>query len=102
MARIMWLQFRVALAINLQYRVAGLIWLIGAVLNPVIMLVVWNAVAVVQGGSVGGYTPQDFAAYYLVQMVVNQLTFTWIMWEYEYFIREGTLARRLLRPLHPI
>lgn len=102
MARIMWLQFRTSLAINLQYRVAGLIWLIGAVLQPVIYLVVWNAVATVQGGSVGGFTAQDFAAYFLVQMVVNQLTFTWIMWEYEYFIREGTLARRLLRPLHPV
>ncbi len=102
MRNILWVQFKTSLAVNLQYRAANLIWLLGAVLEPLIYLVVWDTVANVQGGSVGGYTRSDFAAYFLAQMVVGRLTFTWIMWEYEYFIRDGTLARRLMRPLHPI
>jgi len=30
------------------------------------------------------------------------MTFTWIMWEYDYRIREGLLSPVLLRPVHPI
>jgi ABC-2 type transport system permease protein len=35
-------------------------------------------------------------------MLVNQVTYTWIMYEYEYRIREGLLSPALLRPVHPI
>jgi ABC-2 type transport system permease protein len=101
MLHALWVQLKTSSAVNLQYRAANLIWLIGAVLEPIIYLVVWDTVARVQGGSVGGFTSSDFAAYFLALMIVDRLTFTWIMWEYEFFIREGTLARRLLRPLHP-
>ena len=101
MLHALWVQLKTSSAVNLQYRAANLIWLIGAVLEPVIYLIVWDTVAQVQGGSVGSYFSSDFAAYFLALMVVDRLTFTWIMWEYEFFIREGTLARRLLRPLHP-
>lgn len=95
-------QFRVSLAVQFQYRASMFIWLIGAILQPVIFLSVWNAVAGVQGGSVGGYTAADFAAYFIVLMLVDQWTFSWIMWEYEYQIRDGTLARKLMRPVHPV
>ncbi len=101
MLHALWVQLKTSSAINLQYRAANLIWLIGAVLEPVIYLIVWDTVAQVQGGEVGGFTGSDFAAYYLALMVVDRVTFTWIMWEYEFMIREGILARRLLRPLHP-
>lgn len=94
--------FRTTLAVQFQYRASLVIWLIGTVLEPVILLVVWTTVAREQGGSVNGMSAGDFAAYFIVGMVVNQLTFAWIMWEYEYYIREGTLSAWLLRPLHPI
>ena len=35
-------------------------------------------------------------------MLVNHVTFTWIMWEYDYRVRQGTLSFALLRPVHPI
>ncbi len=94
--------FRTEIALEIQYRAAVAIWLIGAVLEPLIYLVVWNTVAAAQGGAVEGFTTGDFAAYFIVGMVVNQLTFTWIMWEYDYYIREGVLSSWLLRPVHPI
>src|SRR3990172_1765726 len=95
-------QFRTSLATMIQYRASLVIWLLGQVLEPVIYLIVWSNVSVAGGGSVGGYTTGDFAAYFIVLMVVNHLTFTWIMWEYEYRVREGTLSAALLRPVHPI
>ena len=53
------------------------IWLIGMIIEPVMYLVVWQTVASGEGGSVGGYTMGDFAAYYITLMVVTHLTFTW-------------------------
>lgn len=95
-------QLRTQLAVQLQYRVAMLIWLIGMVVQPVVYLVVWSTVAEHQGGEVGGFTANEFAAYYILYMIVNHATFTWIMWNYEYYVRDGTLAGLLLRPIHPI
>lgn len=93
---------KIWLAIHLQYRVELLIWLMERVLTPVIYLVVWVTVARSQGGTVSGYTAGDFAAYYLAVMLVNNLTYTWVMWDYDYRIRNGTLSPLLLRPVHPI
>jgi ABC-2 type transport system permease protein len=95
-------QFRISLATMFQYRASLVIWLISQVLDPVIYLIVWSTVAVASGGNVNGYTTGDFAAYFIVLTIVNHLTYTWIMWEYEYRVREGTLSEALLRPVHPI
>lgn len=95
-------QYQTELAVNVQYRASTAIWLLGGILEPIIYMVVWTTVANAQGGDVQGITAGDFAAYYIVGMVVQQLIFSWIMWEYEYMIRDGTYAARLMRPIHPI
>jgi ABC-2 type transport system permease protein len=95
-------QFKTTFASMLQYRASLFIWMISAVLEPLIYLIVWSTVSVSRGGSVGDYTAGQFAAYFIVFMLVNQVTYTWIMYEYEYRIREGLLSSALLRPVHPI
>ncbi len=95
-------QFKTTFASFVQYRAALVIWLIGHVLEPLIYLVVWSTVSRSSGGDVGGFTAADFAAYFIVLMIVNHLTYTWIMYEYEYRVRQGTLSFDLLRPVHPI
>ena len=95
-------QFRTSFASMLQYRASLVIWLIGHVLEPLIYLVVWSAVSRSSGGSVGGYDTAEFAAYFIVLMLVNHVTYTWIMYEYEYRVRHGSLSFALLRPVHPI
>jgi ABC-2 type transport system permease protein len=95
-------QFRTTMTIQLQYRVALVIWLIGLVLQPVIYLVVWSTVASSSGGDVGGYTRSDFAAYFIVLMVVNHLTFSWVIYGMDERIRRGSFSPLLLRPVHPI
>jgi len=94
--------FQVYIAVQLQYRAALAIWLIGMVLEPVIYLVVWATVARSSGGQVAGYTGGDFAAYFIAMMLVNHLTFSWIMHDFEFRIRKGEFSPRLLRPIHPI
>ncbi|HEX6508045.1 MAG TPA: ABC-2 family transporter protein [Chloroflexota bacterium] len=95
-------QLRTTIAIQLQYRAELAIWLIGLVLQPVIYLIVWSTVAGASGGSVGGYTRSDFAAYFIVLMLVNHLTFTWVIYGMDARIRQGTFSPMLLRPVHPI
>jgi ABC-2 type transport system permease protein len=94
--------FRAYAALQLQYRVALVIWLLGMIVEPLMYLVVWKAVAEAGGGQVGGYSGQDFAAYFLVMMLVNHATFSWIMHEFEWRIRHGEFSPKLLRPMHPI
>lgn len=93
---------RIALLEQLQYRASGAIWMIGSVLEPVVFLVVWSTVAQAQGGSVAGFAPNDFAAYYVVLLIVNHLTFTWVMHDFQFRIQFGQLSFALLRPVHPI
>ncbi len=95
-------RFKIALAVQFQYRASLVIWLTWTIMESVIYLVVWSTVARSSGGQVGSYDSAAFAAYFLVTMVVNQLTFTWIMHEFEYRIRQGQLSPLLLKPLHPI
>ncbi len=95
-------QFKTTIAGQLQDRGALVIWLLGLVLEPTIYLVVWSTVARSQGGEVDGFTAGDFAAYFLAVMMINHATFTWIMWEFEYRVRQGQLSPLLLRPVHPI
>lgn len=95
-------QFKTTLASMFQYRASLVIWTIGQVLVPLVYLIVWSTVSKSSGGQVGGYTTGFFASYFIVLMLVNQFTYTWIMYEYEYRVREGLLSFALLRPVHPI
>ena len=103
LARLYAQQFKTTFASMVQYRASLFIWMISQVLEPLVYLVVWSTVSNgSSSGSVGGYTAQGFAAYYLTLMLVNQATYTWIMYEYEYRIRQGYLSFALLKPVHPI
>ncbi len=95
-------QFRTTVVMMLQYRAMLFIWMTGHVVEPLVYLVVWSAVSNTSGGSVGTYTAQGFAAYFIATMIVDQLTYSWIMWEFDYRVREGTLSFLLLKPVHPI
>lgn len=86
---------------NLQYRVANYFYMIGMLAEPIIYLIVWSTVARQQGGSVGGFTPGAFAAYYIVWTLVRQMNIALTPAAWEWRIREGQLSGWLLRPLHP-
>ena len=95
-------QFKTTFASMVQYRASLFIWMIAQVLEPLVYLIVWSTVSNSSGGSVGGYTAQGFAGYYLALMLINQVTYTWVMYEYEYRVRQGGLSFALLKPVHPI
>jgi len=100
--RYYWAALRQDLLIQMQYRTSMAIWMLSLIMEPLIFLMVWQAVARTQGGVAGNYTIGTFAAYFMLVMVVNHVTFTWIMYSISFEIREGHLAARLMHPLHPI
>lgn len=95
-------QFRTTIAVQFQYRAALIIWLIETILEPMIYMIVWSTVARSGTGQIADFAPADFAAYYILFMLVNHITFTWIMFEFEWRVRQGVLSGLLLRPVHPI
>lgn len=100
-------QFWASLAWQFQYRAAMVIWVLFTVLQPVMLLSVWSAVARTGGapggdGRVGGYAPADFAGYFLLSMWVFHLTFNGALAFFDGRVRRGEFSTRLLQPLHPI
>ncbi len=90
---------RVGLAEAVAYRAEFLVWLLSTNM-PLVMLALWTAVA--RDAPVGRFGQRDFVAYFLAALVVRLMTGAWVIWELNFEIRQGTLAFRLLRPLHPL
>jgi ABC-2 type transport system permease protein len=90
---------RIGLAESIAYRAEMLVWLLSTNM-PLVMLALWSAVA--REAPVGRFGQKDFVAYYLAALVVRLLTGAWVVWELTFEIRQGTLAYRLLRPIHPL
>ncbi len=93
---------KVSIIEGFQYRVANYFYMIGMIAEPVIYLVVWSTVARAQGGQIGGYTPGELAAYYIVWTLVRNMNIVLTPYAWERRIRQGQLAGELLRPVHPL
>jgi ABC-2 type transport system permease protein len=84
-----------------QYRANLMMYLLYWLVSPIVYLAVWTTVANSQG-SVKGLTANDFVTYYLVLLIVDQLTSDITIHIFAYKIQDGTLSAELLRPIHPI
>lgn len=83
----------------LAYRGQLLIWVITGAL-PLVMLLVWRSLA--GDGVIGGFSGDDFVAYFVGALMIRQLTGVWIIWDLEQDIRLGELSAHLLRPAPPL
>jgi len=93
---------KVSIQEQFQYRAANYFYMIGMIAEPVIYLVVWSTVAESHGGSVEGFTPQAFAAYYIVWTLVRNMNIVFTPYGWEDRIQRGELSMSLLRPIHPL
>jgi len=90
---------RIGISEALAYRAEMLVW-IAATTMPLVMLALWHAVA--RTAPIGRFGGDQVVAYFLAMFVVRQLTGSWVVWLMNMEIRDGTLALRLLRPVHPL
>lgn len=86
-----------------QYRANLLMYLLYWLVSPVIYMSVWITIAKSSAqGAVSGLTANDFVTYYMVLLIVDQLTSEITIHILAYKIQDGTLSGDLLRPIHPI
>lgn len=97
-----WTNMKIAIAVQLQYRVSQYFYMIGMIAEPVIYLVVWSTIARSHGGAVRGYTAGTFAAYYIVWTLVRNMNIVFTPRGFEWRIQSGEFSASLLRPVHPI
>jgi ABC-2 type transport system permease protein len=84
----------------LQYRSFFFILAFGWMIPPLIYLLVWSTAAGEQG--IAGLTRGNIVAYYLVLILVNQITYAQTNWTVGDLIRYGQMNRILLRPIPPV
>ena len=82
-----------------QYRSFFFILAFGWMIQPLIYLVVWTTAA--GGKTIGGMDRGEFVAYYLVLILVNQITYSQANWTVGDLVRYGQMNRLLIRPLSP-
>jgi ABC-2 type transport system permease protein len=90
---------RIGFADAVAYRAEMVVWLLSTNMALVMMAL---TTAVARSAPVGRFGQRDFVVYYLATLVVRLLTGAWVVWEANMEIRQGTLAFRLLRPIHPL
>jgi len=90
---------RVGFADALAYRAEFLVWVL-AYTMPIIMLSLWTAVA--REAPIGRFGEREFQAYFMATLVVRLSTGSWVVWDINMEVRQGTLQKRLLRPIHPL
>jgi len=84
----------------MQYRSFFFILAFGWMIPPLIYMLVWSGAA--GADSLGGLTAREFNAYYLILILVNQLTYSQTNWTVGDVIRMGSINHWLLRPMPPL
>lgn len=81
-----------------EYRAEMFLWVLAGSL-PLILMGVWGEVS--KGGA---FTlgQGEFVRYFLAVFLARQLTFVWVIWEFEELVITGRLSPLLLQPLNPI
>jgi len=87
-----------AFAHTTTYRAEMVLWALSGSL-PIILMGVWSEAA--QEGTLG-YTPVEMVRYFVAVLVIRQLTFVWVIWEFEESVVRGHLSHHLLRPINPV
>ncbi len=87
-----------AFAHTTTYRAEMVLWALSGTL-PIILMGVWSQAA--RAGTLG-YSPIQMVRYFVAVLLIRQLTFVWVIWEFEESVVRGRLSHDLLRPIDPV
>ncbi len=85
-------------AYMLEYRAELIFWVLSGSF-PLIFLGLWNQAA--QSSDLG-FTPAEFARYFLGVFFVRQMSVVWVIWDFEKEVVQGKLSPLLLQPIDPV
>ena len=95
-----WALIKRTWAMWIQQRSFFFLLAFGWMIPPLVYLFVWSTAA--GETTAGGLSRGEFGAYYLVLVLVNQLTYSQTNWTVGDVIRYGGMNMLLLRPLSPV
>jgi len=86
------------------YRGEIVLWALWGVVYPTVAMIVWQVAAMdsKSGHDIRGFGPGEFAAYFLLTMIVSHVSTAWDIYEMGYQVQTGRMATKLLRPILPI
>lgn len=94
---------RRGIAAMLQYRGEIALWAIWGLVYPAVSYALWSAASDSRADrSIAGFDRGDFAAYFLIIMIVGHVSAAWDTYEMGHLVRTGEMSARLLRPILPI
>jgi len=95
---------RTEFGIMVQYRIEIALWALWGVAYPAVAIAVWGAAANAgtNAGSIKGFGPQEFAAYFLLTMFVGHWVTAWDLYEMGGMVRSGAMSPKLMRPVLPV
>jgi len=85
-------------AYMVEYRAELIFWVLSGSF-PLIFLGLWDQAA--QSTDVG-FTPTEFARYFLAVFLARQFTVVWVIWDFEKEVVQGKLSPLLLQPIDPV
>ncbi len=95
---------KVGFAEAVAYRTEMVVWVLSTTM-PLVMMLLWTSIAdegTVRGQTGAEWSSATFVGYFLCVFIVRQVVAAWAAWEINFEVRNGSLALRLLRPLHPL
>jgi ABC-2 type transport system permease protein len=92
---------RIGFAEAVAYRAELLVWMLATTM-PLVSMALWSSAA--DGLRLGPEQlgSRELIGYFTLTLLVRLLTSSWVLWQLTEDIRTGTMATRLLRPLHPL
>lgn len=92
-----WAEAKVGLLTEMQFRIVGFLQLLGFLIEPVVLLVVWRTVAATSG-SIGSYSSDEIVAYYVVWTLVRAMNLALTPFVWEWWIQYGRVSHLLMHP----
>jgi ABC-2 type transport system permease protein len=84
-----------------QYRANLFMYVLYWLVGPIVYIAVWTSIARAQG-NVSGLTANDFIIYYMIMLLVDQVTGETVVYNFAYKIQDGSLSSEIILPVHPL
>lgn len=92
---------RTGFAEAIAYRAELLVWMLTTTM-PLVSMALWSSAAAGQRLGPEQMGQAELVGYFTLTLLVRLITSSWVLWQLTEEIRSGTLAQRLLRPIHPL
>lgn len=92
---------RIGFAEAIAYRAELLVWMLTTTM-PLVSMALWSSAAAGHRLGPERMGQAELVGYFTLTLLVRLITSSWVLWQLTEEIRSGTLAQRLLRPIHPL